>query len=162
MASKMLFVFLCTSLPLSLFSLPTPEAEAEARAHGGLITLDTTYLLPLLLAGAAFAKGYLFGNLKSYNQAGYGGYGQRLANDYYAPSHQARRFSPAGDKIRDSFWNNSVINFQMENISTPAKLWITTPRTLIIRIIRSLSPSTTITTAIDILLFLLIKPIGNF
>ena len=103
MASKMLFVFLCTSLPLSLFSLPTPEAEAEARAHGGLITLDTTYLLPLLLAGAAFAKGYLFANLKSYNQAGYGGYGQRLANDYYAPPHQARRFSPAGDKIRDYF-----------------------------------------------------------
>ena len=67
---KMLLVFLSASLPPVLFSLPTPEAEAEGRAHGGLITLDTAYLLPLLLAGAAFAKGYLFANLKSHHQAG--------------------------------------------------------------------------------------------
>ena len=99
MVPKMLLVFLCASLlPPVLFSLPTPEAEPEARAHGGLITLDTTILLPLLLAGAAFAKGYLFANLKSYHQAGYGGYGKRLAHDYHYHHHpnHARRVSPAG------------------------------------------------------------------
>ena len=97
----MLFVFLCASFPPGLFSLPAAEAEAEGRAHGGLITLDTTYLLPLLLAGAAFAKGYLFANLKSYNQAGYGGYGQRSAFDYFSPPHHARRISPPGDDVDD-------------------------------------------------------------
>ena len=100
MVAKIFFVFLCSCLLPVLFSLPAPEAEAEARAHGGLITLDTSYLLPLLLAGAAFAKGYLFANLKSYHQAGNsyrGGYGQRLAYDFYTPPHQARRISPAGD-----------------------------------------------------------------
>ena len=46
----------CLTLPALLLSLPAPEADAEARAHGGLIAVDSAYLLPLLLAGAAFAK----------------------------------------------------------------------------------------------------------
>ena len=49
-------VLLSASCLLSL-SLAKPEPEAEARAYtGGLISLDSPYILPLLLAGAAFAK----------------------------------------------------------------------------------------------------------
>ena len=43
-------------LPQLLLSLPLPEPKPEARAHTGLIALDSAYVLPLLLAGAAFAK----------------------------------------------------------------------------------------------------------
>ena len=96
MAAKVFFLFLCSCLLPVLFSLPASEAEAEARAHAGLITLDTSYLLPLLLAGAAFAKGYLFANLKSYNQAGYNSY-RGYGHDFYNTPHQARRINPAGD-----------------------------------------------------------------
>ena len=35
---------------------PNPEAEARANLGAGHIALDSTYILPLLLAGAAFAK----------------------------------------------------------------------------------------------------------
>ena len=97
MVARMLVVLLSACLPPLSFSLPAPGTESEARAHGGLIALDTNYILPLLLAGAAFAKGYLFANLKSYHQVGYGGYGKRLAYDYYySPPNHARRISPAG------------------------------------------------------------------
>ena len=38
-------------------SLPTLEEKSEARGStDGLIAIDTNYILPLLLAGAAFAK----------------------------------------------------------------------------------------------------------
>ena len=46
----------CVLLPQLLLSLPLPDPKAEARAHTGLIALDSAYVLPLLLAGAAFAK----------------------------------------------------------------------------------------------------------
>ena len=43
-------------LPM-IITLPTPEAESEGRANtNGLIQIDQSYILPLLLAGAAFAK----------------------------------------------------------------------------------------------------------
>ena len=48
------FALFCLA-PL-LAGLPTPEAESEGRGYPGLIQLDTNYVLPLLLAGAAFAK----------------------------------------------------------------------------------------------------------
>ena len=43
----------CNEMPIVL---PLPDPKAEARAHTGLIALDSAYVLPLLLAGAAFAK----------------------------------------------------------------------------------------------------------
>ena len=50
------FPLVLASCLLSL-SLALPRPEAEARAYtGGLISLDSPYILPLLLAGAAFAK----------------------------------------------------------------------------------------------------------
>lgn len=49
-----MFALFCLA-PL-LAGLPTPEAESEGRGYPGLIQLDTNYVLPLLLAGAAFAK----------------------------------------------------------------------------------------------------------
>ena len=54
MVSSCVMTFLCLSLPALLLSLPSPEAEA--RAQPDLIALDAGYVLPLLLAGAAFAK----------------------------------------------------------------------------------------------------------
>ena len=54
MVSSVLILFL--SLPALFLSLPAPEAEAQPRAQPGLIALDSGYVLPLLLAGAAFAK----------------------------------------------------------------------------------------------------------
>ena len=49
-----------SSLIPIMMSLPSPEPnqEGEARANlgDGHIALDATYILPLLLAGAAFAK----------------------------------------------------------------------------------------------------------
>ena len=46
-----------SSLLQLMMSLPAPEAEARANNIGaGHIALDSTYILPLLLAGAAFAK----------------------------------------------------------------------------------------------------------
>ena len=56
MSSAAQFPLLLASCLLSL-SLALPRPEAEARAYtGGLISLDSPYILPLLLAGAAFAK----------------------------------------------------------------------------------------------------------
>ena len=49
-------VFALSCLAPLLAGLPTPEAESEGRGYPGLIQLDTNYVLPLLLAGAAFAK----------------------------------------------------------------------------------------------------------
>ena len=49
-------VFALFCLAPLLAGLPTPEAESEGRGYPGLIQLDTNYVLPLLLAGAAFAK----------------------------------------------------------------------------------------------------------
>ena len=53
-------VALVSSLISMMLSLPSPdpnpEAEARANIGAGHIALDSTYILPLLLAGAAFAK----------------------------------------------------------------------------------------------------------
>ena len=50
-------VAIVSSLLHLMMSLPAPEAEARANNIGaGHIALDSTYILPLLLAGAAFAK----------------------------------------------------------------------------------------------------------
>ena len=77
-------MLLITMLLPMIISLPSPESQSEGRANtNGLIQIDHTYILPLLLAGAAFAKvkwvifihenylkisslsqGYLFGHLK--------------------------------------------------------------------------------------------------
>merc|ERR1711936_295065 len=113
------FLLLSASCLLSLsLALPRPKAKAEARAYtGGLISLDSPYILPLLLAGAAFAKGYLFGNLKrssSLNSVGYGYersfgypygfngyYGRRIGSEnYYGTSFQPSEEStaPAGNQ----------------------------------------------------------------
>merc|ERR1712228_1051837 len=60
------------------FTAPVPEPQ-NGRQTAGLVTLNTMTLMPLLLAGAAFAKGYLIGNLKHRKvSSGHGGYGPPL------------------------------------------------------------------------------------
>jgi len=87
-------------------SVPIPDAEPEARAQDpSMLMLNSMTLLPLLLAGAAFAKGYLFGNIKNLKSAGqYGGYGHRLGNPYgYAQHGYGRRISVEGPNLSGSF-----------------------------------------------------------
>merc|ERR1712186_185403 len=90
-------VFALSCLVPLLAGLPTPEAESEGRGYPGLIQLDTNYVLPLLLAGAAFAKGNVFSNYGygyhersyGYPYGYYGYYGRRLGSDstgHYADS----------------------------------------------------------------------------
>jgi len=80
MRLKVLISLLMVTVSLTL---PLPDAEAEARAQDpSMIMLNSMTLLPLLLAGAAFAKGYLFGNIKNLKSSHYGGYGHRLGHPY--------------------------------------------------------------------------------
>merc|ERR1711953_1188510 len=61
-----------------VLTAPAPEPQ-NGRQTAGLVTLNTMTLMPLLLAGAAFAKGYLIGNLKHRKvSSGHGGYGPPL------------------------------------------------------------------------------------
>jgi len=92
-------------LPLCL-SIPIPDAEAEARAQDpGMIMLNSMTLMPLLLAGAAFAKGYLFGNLKNLkSKSHYGGYGHRLGHPYdYAQYGYGRRISVEDPNVQGHY-----------------------------------------------------------
>merc|ERR1711941_143627 len=111
MQHKLLLLTASCLLSLGL-GLALPDPEGDARAYtGGLISLDSPYILPLLLAGAAFAKGYLFGNLKkssSLNNFGYGYersfgypygfngyYGRRIGSEKASSSYYGTSFQPS-------------------------------------------------------------------
>merc|ERR1712180_235300 len=61
----------CLLLISLAVSQPLPEPHDQT---DGLVALNTMTLVPLLLAGAAFAKGYLIGNIEQRQSRSYGGY----------------------------------------------------------------------------------------
>merc|ERR1711874_33621 len=107
-------------VPLCL-SVPIPEAEAEARAQDpSMLMLNSMTLLPLLLAGAAFAKGYLFGNIKNLKSSQYGGYGHRLGHPYgYAQYGYGRRIS-AGEYTPPGIYGGEYTTSQSTTEFTPS------------------------------------------
>merc|ERR1712243_315854 len=84
-------------VPLSqCVPVPKPQnggTSSMSAQTAGLVSLNAMTLVPLLLAGAAFAKGYLVGNIaqrKSRSYGGYGGYGgyHRVGySSHYQPSY---------------------------------------------------------------------------
>merc|ERR1712243_140652 len=84
-------------VPLSqCVPVPKPQnggTSSMSAQTAGLVSLNAMTLVPLLLAGAAFAKGYLVGNIaqrKSRSYGGYGGYGGYHRGGYsphYQPSY---------------------------------------------------------------------------
>merc|ERR1712243_341209 len=84
-------------VPLSqCVPVPKPQnggTSSMSAQTAGLVSLNAMTLVPLLLAGAAFAKGYLVGNIaqrKSRSYGGYGGYGgyHRVGySPHYQPSY---------------------------------------------------------------------------
>merc|ERR1711994_1082552 len=76
---RLLETFSLVLLPASLVLTAPAPAPQNGGQTAGLVTLNTMTLMPLLLAGAAFAKGYLIGNLKHRKvSSGHGGYGPPL------------------------------------------------------------------------------------
>merc|ERR1712189_123604 len=93
-AMRLLDAFGLLLLLASLVLTAPAPAPQNGGQTAGLVTLNTMTLMPLLLAGAAFAKGYLIGNLKHRKvSSGYGGYGPPLGYNRvgygYPNYHQA-------------------------------------------------------------------------
>jgi len=107
-------------VPLVL-SVPVPEADADARAQDpSMIMLNSMTLLPLLLAGAAFAKGYLFGNIKNLKSGQYGGYGHRLGHPYgYGQYGYGRRISVEGGEYSQPGVYGGEYTTSKENTELP-------------------------------------------
>merc|ERR1712203_296442 len=90
---RLLEVFSLLLLVSIALTAPAPAPQNGGQT-AGLVTLNTMTLMPLLLAGAAFAKGYLIGNLKHRKvSSGHGGYGPPLGYNRvgygYPNYHQA-------------------------------------------------------------------------
>ena len=119
--------------------MPVPEADADARAQDpSMIMLNSMTLLPLLLAGAAFAKvgqhfhgycdiwqwffcqGYLFGNIKNLKSGQYGGYGHRLGHPYgYGQYGYGRRISVEGGEYSQPGVYGGEYTTSKENTELP-------------------------------------------